>query len=164
MSQIQNMTGRLAAIALRPERYKDMVEVSHGRVLMETGLEGDHSGKRKDRLISILSRESWEETCESLSPPVQLPWLTRRANLLVEGIRLPRSKGAILQLGPVHLEITHQTYPCGRMENAQPGLLKALAKDWRGGVLCKILKDGTLSVGDTVEVLFAPPEKIRRLP
>ena len=73
---------------------------------------------------------------------VGLPWTTRRANLLVAGVRLPRASGGILQIGSVRLEVTAQTYPCARMEDARPGLLKALAREWRGGVTCRVVEGG----------------------
>ena len=50
-----------------------------------------------------------------------------------------------------------QTYPCARMEEAQAGLLSALAKDWRGGVTCRVLEGGPIALGDPVEVTVRPP-------
>ena len=50
---------------------------------------------------------------------VETPYLVYE---LVEGVTLPRAKGGLIQVGPVHLEITNQTVPCRRMEEAQvPG-------------------------------------------
>ena len=89
--------------------------------------------------------------------PAACPGPSRRANLLVEGVELPRAKGGILRIGAVRLEVTGQTYPCVRMEEARPGLLKALAKDWRGGVTCRVLSGGQIALGDAVEVLVRPP-------
>ena len=166
------MSGRLQGIAVRPERYAPLVE--HAKIeIREDGLAGDHvrdrkGGARPNRIVSILAKEDWAAACADLSPPADperdLPWLTRRANLLVEGVRLPRAEGAVLSIGGVELEIRKQTYPCKRMETARAGLLKALAKDWRGGVLCKVLKPGEVKVGDPVEIVSSPPESERRLP
>ena len=88
----------------------------------------------------------------------------RRANLLVEGVELPRAKGGAHRVGPVRLEVTGQTYPCIRMEEARAGLLKALARDWRGGVTCRVLSGGPIALGDAVEVLVRPREVVPRLP
>ena len=72
--------------------------------------------------------------------------------------------GGVLRIGPLHLEVTGQTYPCQRMNEACAGLLSALAKDWRGGVTARVIEGGDIAMGDTVEVLVDPPEIRRRLP
>jgi MOSC domain-containing protein YiiM len=48
----------------------------------------------------------------------------------------------------VVLEIVCETEPCEIMEKAQAGLRAALTPHWRGGVCCKVVKGGTLALGD----------------
>jgi MOSC domain-containing protein YiiM len=146
-----------------------MQESSTGTITVDGGLEGDHKGpKFPRRRITVLAREAWEEALAALPPvdgaPVRLPWTTRRANLFVEGIRLPRARGGIVRIGPVKLEVTYPTQPCSRMDEAHPGLLKALHPDWRGGITCQVLEGGDVAIGDEVEVLLSPPEHAMRLP
>ncbi len=161
------MTGKLTGIAIRLARYAAMVECEEINVVAD-GLEGDHGGKRPDRIVSILSAEDWAAACADLDPaadPIaELPWLARRANPLLEGVRLPRAVGAVLNIGAVELEVRNQTYPCKRMEDARAGLLKTLAKDWRGGVLCSVIKGGVVRIGDDASVVSSPPEISRKLP
>lgn len=166
------MTGHLKGIAARPARYAPVVEYDE-IAIRETGLVGDHAKDRKgrattDRLVSIIAAEDWATACAELQPPADpvgdLPWTTRRANLLLEGLRLPRAAGAVLKIGDVVLEVTGQTFPCKRMEEARPGLLKALAKDWRGGVLCRVISPGLVRIGNGAEIMSSPPETERRLP
>ena len=64
----------------------------------------------------------------------------------------------------MRLEVTGQTYPCSRMEEARAGLLKALAVDWRGGVTCRVLSSAPIGLGEEVEVLVRPTEVVPRLP
>ena len=64
----------------------------------------------------------------------------------------------------MRLEVTGQTCACARMEEARAGLLKALAREWRGGVTCRVLVGGAVRIGDAVEVLLRPPEVLPRLP
>jgi MOSC domain-containing protein YiiM len=161
--------GRLTGIARRNAVRAPMEEIDAGEITVEHGLEGDHKGpKFPRRRITVLAREAWEvalaELTDADGKPVRLPWTARRANLLVDGIRLPRARGAILRIGPIKLEVTYPTQPCRRMDEAFPGLLKALHPNWRGGVTCQVLEGGPVKIGDDVEVLFAPPEKVVRLP
>jgi MOSC domain-containing protein YiiM len=145
-----------------------MEELDRGIVTVDGGLVGCFRGaKFKTRQITVLAREDWEAALLDLSElmgPPDLPWTTRRANLLVEGVRLPRAKGGVLRVGPVKLEITGQTNPCHRMDEAHGGLLSALHPEWRGGVTCRVLVGGELALGDDVEVLVAPKEHVIRLP
>ena len=57
-----------------------------------------------------------------------------------------------LRLGPVVLEITGETKPCERMEEARAGLRAALTPEWRGGIFGHVVEDGLLRVGDPVEM------------
>ena len=141
-----------------------MQEIMEGLISIAAGLEGDFKGaKYPRRQVTVLAREDWHAALEGLGA-VGLPWTTRRANLLVAGVRLPRASGGILQIGSVRLEVTAQTYPCARMEEARPGLLKALAREWRGGVTCRVVEGGRIAIGDPVNVLVRPPEVQMRLP
>jgi MOSC domain-containing protein YiiM len=158
------MTGRLMGIARRGARRVPMQEVSEGLVTTKDGLIGDFKGaKYPRRQITVLAREDWDAALAEIGHP-ELPWTARRANLLVEGVELPRAAGGILRIGPVRLEITAQTYPCARMEEAQAGLLSALARDWRGGVTCRVLDGGPIALGGSVDVLLRPKRAERRLP
>ena len=142
-----------------------MEETSVGDISIEAGLAGDHKGaKFPERAITVLSREAWEEALSTLGPDIRLPWTVRRANLLVEGVLLPRARGGVLTVGPVKLEVTRPTMPCKRMDEAMPGLLKALYPDWRGGVTCRVLKGGKVTIDDPVEILLSPPERKIKLP
>ena len=158
--------GRLIGIARRPRRLAAMEELSTGRMTLAGGLEGDHKGaKFAKRQITILALEAWREALGELpEAAAELPWTTRRANLLVEGVRLPRARGGVIRIGPAEFEVWYPTMPCARMDKAFDGLRRALHPDWRGGVACSVLSGGDVRLGDEVEVLVSPPEKLRRLP
>lgn len=156
--------GRLVGIAGRTRRRAPMQERAEGRITVAAGLEGDFKGaKYPRRQITVLACEGWEAALNAIGHPA-LPWTVRRANLLTEGVRLPRAAGGILRIGQVLLEVTGQTYPCQRMEEACGGLLSALAKDWRGGITARVIEGGLVEEGDLVEVLVDPPEIRPRLP
>lgn len=160
--------GRLAAIARRGAPRAPMEDIPQGRITREAGLEGDHKGaKFPRRQITLLSAEDWAAAVAALTDlagPVPLPWTVRRANLLVEGVALPRGAGSLIRVGCVLLEVTAQTSPCRRMEQAHPGLLKALAPDWRGGVTTRVLEAGAIRSGDVVVIERAVVLRPIRLP
>ena len=165
--------GRLISIAFRERRRAPMIEVAAGEIAVDAGLIGDHKGlKSKKRAITVLAIEDWQAALAAVRAATganatggtvpELPWTTRRANLLVEGLRLPRAAGAIVRVGPVELEVTAPTVPCKRMDEVQPGLLKALHGEWRGGVTARVLQGGAIKAGDVVEIVASPPERPRR--
>lgn len=163
------MSGRLIGIARREARRAPMQTIDEVAVTLERGVEGDHKGaKFKRRAVTILAREDWDAALAALAAAggsaEPLDWTARRANLLVEGVRLPRALGATLRVGLVLLEVTYPTVPCARMDEARPGLLKALYPEWRGGVTCRVVEGGHIEVGDIVEIVQSPPERTRRLP
>lgn len=163
-----SVSGRLIGIARRPERRAVMEVVGQGVISVDGGLQGDHKGPKFPRRgITVLSREDWAAALAELTDlggPVVLPWTVRRANLLVEGVRLPRAAGGVVRIGPVLLEVTFPTQPCSRMDEAHQGLLKALHPDWRGGITCVVRAGGSVAIGDAVDVLVSPPERRVRLP
>ena len=91
-----------------------------------------------------------------LAQLLPLPWTTRRANLFVEGIALPRRAGDVMAIGDVRLEITVEVEPCERMEESAPGLQAAMRPDWRGGVGCRVLQGGEIAIGDAIRIEERP--------
>lgn len=158
------MDGKLLAIARRGERRAPMEEVSRVAITRAFGVEGDHKGSKfPKRQVTVLAAEDWRAALMDLGLKGDAaPWTVRRANLLVEGLRLPRAPGAVLRIGSSEIEVTAPTFPCKRMDEAIPGLLKALYPDWRGGVTGRVLSDGEVAVGDNVVVVSSPPERHRR--
>ena len=133
-----------------------MEVIGRVRVTRELGLAGDfrgaiRPGKSGRRQVSLLEAESWAVALAELGADV--PWQERRANLLIEGLRLPREPGRIIAIGPdLRIETTCECDPCSRMEEIVPGLKAALLPDWRGGVLGRVIADGDIAIGDEVRI------------
>jgi MOSC domain-containing protein YiiM len=158
--------GRLIGIAVRAAHRAPMQTLERAQVAISGGVEGDYKGaKHPRRGVTVLAREAWEAALAELGPDASgLSWTARRANLLVEGAALPRAVGGVVRVGPVVLEVTFPTTPCKRMDEARPGLLRALYPDWRGGITCRVVEGGAIARGDRVDVLVSPPERKIRLP
>ncbi len=114
------------------------------------GLVGDFRGRSPGRQVTVMGREGWEDACRELGR--ELDWTVRRANLLVEGLRLEGCTAARIRIGDVLLEVTEETKPCQRMDEASAGLRGALAPGWRGGVSCRVLEGGEVRPGDPVSL------------
>jgi len=144
------MTGKLIGIAKVAELRAPLQKMESSNITVEAGIDGDARGRKLNRQVTVLFRESWEDACRELD--VELPWTTRRANLLVAGVDAPQSVGGKIRIGDVTLEIMFETEPCMLMEQAHTGLKAALTPKWRGGVCCKVLSGGRIAVGDAVSI------------
>jgi MOSC domain-containing protein YiiM len=138
--------GHLLGIATREERHAPMNEILAARVSKESGVGGDARGKPGRRQATVITRRSWESACSELGP-AQLPWTSRRANLLIDGVELKGKIGYDLKIGDAVLTITGETRPCKVMNQAHPGLMAALRPEWRGGVTCRVTRAGNIEVG-----------------
>jgi len=145
--------GCLLGIAARNKKRGPMYELKKARVTTVAGVAEDFRGKPGSRQVTVLAREGWSSVCNEVGR--ELPWLTRRANLYIEGIDLREASGCILRIGEMQLLITRETDPCKRMSEVCEGLLEAMAIEWRGGVCCRVICDGEISVGDRVEIIDA---------
>lgn len=140
--------GTLLAIARKAKVRAPVESIEAGEITVDGGLTGDHRGKPGGRQVTVVSKQAWDAACRELGDDV--PWTYRRANLLVDGIDLEKRAGQRLKIGEVELEITGETEPCPRMDEQHQGLTAALAPNWRGGVSCRVLTGGRVSVGDAV--------------
>jgi MOSC domain-containing protein YiiM len=157
------MRGRLAGMARRAAPRAPMETLEAARIGVDFGLEGDYRGmprpgKLPKRQVTIVSREAWQSACADLGREV--PWTARRANLLVEGLALPRRAGDVIAIGDVRLEMHVDVDPCQRMDETAPGLCEALVPHGRGGIGCRVLQGGVIAVGDAVWIESAAPGSV----
>ncbi len=153
--------GRLGGIARHAKPLGPIETIGHVSVTVAEGVHGDIRGalastkKTRKRQVSLMEAESWAAALDDLglAPEDRPEWQSRRANLLVEGLRLPREAGKIIAIGAtLRIETTVETEPCERMEALLPGLKAALMPDWRGGVCGRVLTDGDIAIGDQVRI------------
>jgi MOSC domain-containing protein YiiM len=145
------MSARLVGIARRDKPRAPMETPARARVSYDAGIDGDCRGRTPDRNVTIIFKDDWDSACRDLGR--ELPWVTRRANLLVEGLHGFKHVGAKLKIGSVLLEVTEENPPCRVMDLQAEGLRIALQPDWRGGVACRVLQDGEIALGDTVSLV-----------
>ena len=123
---------QLLGIAIRAKKRAEMQLLASAQVSLAQGIANDFRGKPGKRQVTVLTQAGWQTACAEAG--VDLPWRERRANLLIAGLDLEASVGAVISIGAVKLLVTRKTDPCQRMDEAYPGMFAAMAKQWRGGV------------------------------
>lgn len=140
-------SGTLQRIWIKRARRGPMDERPSAVLVVDRGLEGnaDQGGSRQ---VTLISAERWAVVVETLGQHVEPS--ARRANLFVSGVDLEDSTGRVLRIGTCRLRINGETRPCSRMDEAFPGLRRALEPHWGGGAYAEVVDAGTIAAGDTV--------------
>ena len=143
-------------IAIKSAKRGPMKEVDLREISVSSGLEGDFRGRGgvfRKRQVTIISLQQWHDACTAAG--MDLPWYTRRAGLCIDGVTFgPSDVGRKITIGGnVVLEVTGETGPCKRMDEARQGLRAALTPDWRGGITCRVVKGGIVQKNSPVSFL-----------
>ena len=143
--------GKVQWIGIRPSRTEPQISLESVDAIIGSGLEGDrYSGKNGKRDVSIIQAEHLEIVGRLLSQASIDPLLTRR-NIVVSGINLVSLKGKTIRIGTIELKITGPCAPCSKMEtNLGPGGYNAMRG--HGGITARVVKTGTISVGNTLDI------------
>ena len=144
------MTGEVVSIWIKRSHRGVMDAVDEAQAVAGRGLVGNADQGRR-RQVTIIDEEAWNaaaaETGHRVDPS------KRRANIMLRGIALAESRGRHLRIGNCLVHILDETRPCERMEEAQPGLRKALGTAWRAGVFGEIVEGGSIRIGDGAELV-----------
>jgi len=146
-------TGTVLAMQRKEQVRGELEPIEVANISVEKGIEGDARGVLKNAQITILSQEAWEAAMADLNPTREVSWSERRANIFVDGMEFNETTGARVSIGEVELEVMSETDPCNMMDEAYPGLREALTPGWRGGCRTRVLKGGTIKLGDTITMV-----------
>lgn len=146
-NQDQQSFGRLEAIWIKRMKRGPMDAVELATLEKDQGLVGN-ANRGGRRQVTLMEREVWERLMGEVGG--SLPPVARRANLLIRGLSLLKSRKKILQIGRCRIRILGENKPCERMEETLEGLEKAMWPNWGGGAFGEVLYDGEILVGDEV--------------
>ncbi len=147
--------GRVEYLSVRPERGAPVAFCESVEAVPGKGLVGDHYSGGGKREVTLMQFEHLQVVGQILGGRTIEPGLTRR-NIFISGINLLAFNERRFRIGEVVLEMTGQCHPCSRMEkNLGPGGYNAMRG--HGGITARIVRGGTIHVGDEVR-LFAEPE------
>ncbi|MBU1823166.1 MAG: MOSC domain-containing protein [Bacteroidetes bacterium] len=153
LMQRYTQPGSVAWIGLRPASRQPMQEVEESYAHIGTGLDGDrYKGKPESkRQVTLIQAEHLAAVGSFLGKGIVDPLLTRR-NIVVQGLNLLALKDKHFRIGEAELEYTGECHPCSRMEeNLGHGGYNAMRQ--HGGITARVVKEGRIRVGDSVEVL-----------
>lgn len=149
-----SMTGTLEAIWIKRFKRGPMDPAPDATLIADRGLVGN-TNQGGSRQVTVIEAEEWESLMAELG--ADLDPATRRANLMLRGIRLRDCRGKVLRIGDVRIWLVGETRPCERMEEALPGLRRAMGGPWRGGAYGTVVEGGRIRVGDVAELYTPTP-------
>jgi MOSC domain-containing protein YiiM len=137
--------GEIVSIWIKRAHGGSMDPVEEATLVAGGGLLGsaDQGGRRQ---ITIIDEAAWRDALDELG--VDVDPAARRANVMVRGVDLEKSRGRALHLGGCSISIRGENPPCSVMDEAKEGLRNALRSRWRAGVFGEIVQGGTIRVGD----------------
>ena len=154
--------GRVEWIGLRPARREPMIDSKRIEVNTEQGIVGDrYSGRSGKRHLTLIQAEHLPVIASYVRRESLHPEIFRR-NLLVSGLNLLALKKQYVLVGDAEIEVTGECHPCSYMEEVLgPGGYNAVRG--HGGVTARIIKAGTINIGDEIRLILKndiPGEKI----
>jgi MOSC domain-containing protein YiiM len=149
------LVGRLERIWIKRAHRGPMDAVREAELLAGRGLVGNaNQGGR--RQVTLIERERFEAQVAALG--ATLDPSARRANLMLSGLALADSRGRTLRIGRTRVRIFGETKPCERMDEALPGLRRAMYDNWGGGAFGEVIEGGRIAIGDDVAWVSEPNE------
>lgn len=145
---LPDTTPRVVALYLKRAHRGPMDPVREATAVVGQGLEGS-VGRSRRRQVTLLELENWQRSTAQVGSDADPS--RRRANVVVSGIALARTRGRVLRIGDVRLAVGGELTPCERIDDVQPGLQAALRPDWRAGVFAQVLTGGVIRAGDAIE-------------
>ena len=138
--------GEIAAIWIKPASGAPMKSVGEVQLVAGRGLK-DSADQGGWRQVTIIDEKSWRDAEAELGKHVDPSH--RRANVMLRGVDLEKSRGKKLRLGDCVIEIRGENPPCTMMGDMQ----KPLKPHWRAGVFGTIVDGGTIRVGQPATYL-----------
>ncbi len=159
MSTTAEPVGVLRAIWIKRMRGGPMDPVEQATLVAQRGIAGN-ANQNGRRQVTIIEEEVWADLMAQLGGAIDPS--SRRANLMIRGVSLARSRDRLLRVGECLIDIRGETRPCERMDEALPGLRDAMKADWCGGVFGTILEGGVVRMGDAVRFEGWADEALRQ--
>jgi MOSC domain-containing protein YiiM len=140
--------GKVEAIWIKRMKRGPMDPVERATLIQGRGIEGN-ANQGGWRQVTLIEKDAFEQVTAELGIEVDPAW--RRANVMVSGLSLSKTRGRVLHVGGCRIEIRGETRPCEKMDETLPGLQRALEPSWRGGAFGTVIEGGEIRIGDSAE-------------
>jgi MOSC domain-containing protein YiiM len=151
--QIVSIAYKPAHIEQRPADYYARAAIDPAVLVVDHGIEGDSKGRAGRRQLNIMRKEMVDQLrAEGLATaPGQLG-----EQIVIAGLESDElADGARLRLGSTAvIEVASIRTPCGRFAHIQGRPQESVAG--RIGVMARVMRGGTIAVGDEVWVETKP--------
>ena len=136
---------RVTHLFRAPKRRAPMEELPEARAVEDLGLEGcAHARPQGKRQVLLMDRETLDAF--ELTPGIV------RENVTTEGLEVNvLAIGQRLLVGEVELQVSAVCDPCEQIEALRQGLQAEM--QGRRGMLCRVVRGGTLRRGDGIVVI-----------
>ncbi|MEO8692548.1 MAG: MOSC domain-containing protein [Acidimicrobiales bacterium] len=152
MNEGLDREGRVERLWVKRAKRGPMDAVREVQFIARRGL-ADNADAGGRRQVTIISRERWAELTAALG---DVDPVLRRANVMVSGIELEKTRGRLLQIGGATVRINGETRPCRALDFAFAGLQRALDPRWGGGVYAQVIEGAVVHVDDVVRWIESP--------
>jgi MOSC domain-containing protein YiiM len=144
--------GQVVWLGVRPGRRKPMLALESADFDATDGILADRYTRAGGaRQVTLIQSEHLAAIASHLNRPEVFPDDLRR-NVVTRGINLIALKEKRFMIGSAILETTGECHPCSRMEEIL-GIGGYNAVRGLGGITARIIKSGTVSVGDHIAAL-----------
>jgi MOSC domain-containing protein YiiM len=140
------MQGTIISLFSKPESGKPMQPAHSLDLVAGKGIKGDAAYGRTRRQVLFVDQAILEDF--ALLPG------DLRENITVAGIDLRHvTASSVVTIGQASLLVQGECTPCSKMDEIRPGLMDAIRE--QRGILASVLRDGTIHVGEKVEISSA---------
>ncbi|MCP5004749.1 MAG: MOSC domain-containing protein [Planctomycetes bacterium] len=145
-----NLTAEVVSIHIVRKRKLTQELCNSVSVRANFGIEGDYrSGRYQDGQITLVEAEAMDEASRRLGYAISGG--ASRRQIMVRGVSLNQLVGYRLRLGYIVVEGEALCRPCNNMEK-RIGVGAKEAMNGRGGIRCRVIRGGSLRVGDRVTI------------
>jgi len=144
--------GKVDWLGVRPAQTEAMMEPDSVELRTDIGIVGDrYKGRSGKRQVTLIQSEHLVAIASFLELDSVAPSLLRR-NIVISRLNLLALKNRQFTLGGAKLEFTGLCHPCSAMQQ-QFGAGGYNAVRGHGGITARVLSQGVVRLGDSLQVV-----------